>query len=89
MGSKLVYDKVKVCNCIVVTSNLGLGKTATIRHIALKFKLEEFELVPVESPMDIIKYKTTKKQLFLTDDVLGKYSLSPTRLGEWERFIQR
>ncbi|CAG2198536.1 unnamed protein product [Mytilus edulis] len=86
MGSELVYDKVQDCNCIVVTSNLGLGKTATIRHIALKFKLEGFEIVPVESPIDIIKYKTNKKQLFLIDDVLGKYSLSPTRLGEWERF---
>ncbi|XP_063412032.1 uncharacterized protein LOC134694863 [Mytilus trossulus] len=86
MGSKLVYDKVKDCNCIVVTSNLGLGKTATIRHIALKFQLEGFELVPVESPIDIIQYKTNRKQMFLIDDVLGKHSLSPTLLGKWERF---
>ncbi|CAC5414179.1 unnamed protein product [Mytilus coruscus] len=89
MGSELVHDKVKDCNCIVVTSNLGLGKTATIRHIALKFKLEGFEIVPVESPMDIIKYKTNKKQMFLIDDVLGKYSLSPTLLGEWERLNEK
>ncbi|CAC5414177.1 unnamed protein product [Mytilus coruscus] len=85
MGSELVYDKVKECNCIVVTSNSGLGKTVTIRHIALKFKLKGFEIVPVESPHNIIKYKTNKKQIFLIDDVLGKYDLSPTLLGEWER----
>ncbi|OPL33844.1 hypothetical protein AM593_01559, partial [Mytilus galloprovincialis] len=70
MGSELVYDKVKECSCIVVASNSGLGKTATIRHIALKFKLKGFEIVPVESPHDIIKYKTNKTQIFLIDDVL-------------------
>ncbi|CAC5374065.1 unnamed protein product [Mytilus coruscus] len=85
-GTKLVYDKVKNCNCILVTSNSGLGKTATIRHIAIKLKLEGFEIVAIESPDDIIKYKTnTKKQVFLIDDVLGKYDLSPTLLEEWER----
>ncbi|CAG2190087.1 unnamed protein product [Mytilus edulis] len=83
-GSKLVDDKINECNCLVVTSNSGLGKTATIRHIALKLKYKGFEIVPVESPEDIIKYKTNKKQLFLIDDVLGKYDLSPTRLDEWE-----
>ncbi|CAC5425167.1 unnamed protein product [Mytilus coruscus] len=45
-GSKLVYAKLQDCNCILVTSNSGLGKTATIRHIALKYKLEGFEIVP-------------------------------------------
>ncbi|XP_063411594.1 uncharacterized protein LOC134694512 [Mytilus trossulus] len=83
-GSKLVDVKINECNCLVVTSNSGLGKTATIRHIALKLKHKEFQIVPVESLEDIIKYKTNKKQLFLIDDVLGKYDLSPTRLDEWE-----
>ncbi|CAG2256316.1 unnamed protein product [Mytilus edulis] len=84
-GSQHVYDKVKDCCCIVVTASSGLGKTAIIRHIAFKFKLEGFEIVPVESPEDIIIYKTNKKQVFLIDDVLGKYNLSPTLLEKWER----
>ncbi|CAG2198928.1 unnamed protein product [Mytilus edulis] len=85
MGSQLVYDKAKELNCILVTSNSGLGKTATIRHVALKFKHNGFEIVPVESLWDIIKYKTKRKQVFLVDDVLGKYNLSPTLLEECER----
>ncbi|XP_052106975.1 uncharacterized protein LOC127739338 [Mytilus californianus] len=90
-GSELVYDKLHDCNCILVTSNSGLGKTATIRHIALKFKMEGFEIVnvPVESPEYIIKYKTNKKQIFLIDDVLGKYNLSPTLLEKWERINEK
>lgn len=75
-GSQLVYDKVKEFSCIVVTSSSGLGKTVTMRHIALKFRLDGFEIVPIESPEDIIKYKTNKNQVFLIDDVLGKYDLN-------------
>ncbi|XP_052085777.1 uncharacterized protein LOC127723254 isoform X1 [Mytilus californianus] len=83
-GSELVYDKIKSCCCILVTASSGFGKTAIIRHIAFKFKLEGFEIVPIESPEDIIIYKTNKKQVFLIDDVLGKCHLSPTLLEKWE-----
>ncbi|CAG2238415.1 unnamed protein product [Mytilus edulis] len=88
-GSKLVYAKVKDFGCILVTSNSGLGKTAIIRHIALKLHSEGFEIVPVESPEDIIKYKTKQKQVFLIDDVLGKYDLSLTLLEKWERINEK
>ncbi|XP_063442698.1 uncharacterized protein LOC134722999 [Mytilus trossulus] len=88
-GSELVYDKVQDSCCILVTSNSGLGKTATIRHIALKLQPEGFEIVSIESPDDIIKYKTNQKQVFLIDDVLGKYALSPTLLEKWERINEK
>ncbi|XP_052086887.1 uncharacterized protein LOC127724079 [Mytilus californianus] len=88
-GSEFVYGKVKDSDCILVTSNSGLGKTATIRHIALKLHSEGFEIVPVESPEDIIKYKTKQKQVFLIDDVLGKYDLSLTLLEKWERINEK
>ncbi|VDI11425.1 Hypothetical predicted protein [Mytilus galloprovincialis] len=88
-ASELVYNKVKDCSCTLVTSNSGFGKTAIIRHIALKLKSEGFEIVPVESPEDIIKYKLNKKQVFLIDDVLGKYDLSPTLLEKWERINEK
>ncbi|XP_063411894.1 uncharacterized protein LOC134694771 [Mytilus trossulus] len=84
-GSELVYEKIKDCSCVVVTSTSGLGKTAIIRHIALKFKHEGFEIIIVETPDDILKYKTTDKHVFLIDDVLGKYNLSPTILDTWEK----
>ncbi|CAG2204928.1 unnamed protein product [Mytilus edulis] len=88
-GSELVFDIVNNCSCTLVTSNSGLGKTATMRHIAFKLKQEGFEIVPIDSPGDIIKYKTIKKQVFLIDDVLGKYDLSPTLLETWERMNEK
>ncbi|XP_063418330.1 uncharacterized protein LOC134701116 [Mytilus trossulus] len=88
-GTKLVYDKVKECSCIMVTSSSGIGKTANIRHIALKFKVEGFGIVPIESPKDIIKFKTHEKQVFLMDDVLGRYDLNPTLLNKWVRINEK
>ncbi|XP_052069356.1 uncharacterized protein LOC127708505 [Mytilus californianus] len=88
-GTELVYATVKKCRCILVTSNSGSGKTATIRHIALQFKEKGFEIVPVECPDDLIKYRTNKRQVFLIDDVLGKYDLSPTLLDKWERINEK
>lgn len=88
-GSKLVYDKAKECSCILVTSSSGSGKTAVIRHTAFKFKLDGFSIVPIESPGDIFKYKTNKKQVFIIDDVLGKYYLNPLLLEEWERINEK
>ncbi|CAC5395169.1 unnamed protein product [Mytilus coruscus] len=88
-GSTLVYDKIKQCSCILEKSNSGLGKTVTIRHIAFKFKQEGFDIVSIESPEDIIKYKTNKKQVFLIDDVLGKYDLSPILLEQWIRINEK
>ncbi|CAC5362272.1 unnamed protein product [Mytilus coruscus] len=87
IGSDLVYDKVKDFPCILATSNSGLGKTATIRHIALKLQSEGFEIVSIEYPEDIIKYQ--KKQVFLIDDVLGKYDLNPNLLEHWERINEK
>ncbi|VDI31136.1 Hypothetical predicted protein [Mytilus galloprovincialis] len=88
-GAEHVYDQLKDRSCIVVTSNVGYGKTATIRHIALNFQSEGYEIVPIETPDDIIKSKTKQKQLFLIDDVLGKYDLCPNLLDRWERRNER
>ncbi|CAC5362275.1 unnamed protein product [Mytilus coruscus] len=88
-ASDFVYDTVKEFSCILVTSSSGLGKTATIRHIALKLQSEGFEIVSVEYPEDIIKYITIKKQVFLIDDVLGKYDLNPNLLEQWERINEK
>ncbi|XP_063426074.1 golgin subfamily A member 6-like protein 10 [Mytilus trossulus] len=54
-ASYFVYDKIHECTCILVASNSGLGKTAIIRHIALKLQSEGFQIVSVEYPADVIK----------------------------------
>jgi hypothetical protein len=55
------------------------GKSATARHIALKFESDSFEVVPVCKPEDILLYGNfDRKQVFVLDDVLGIYSVDMT-----------
>lgn len=61
---------------ITVIGSSGNGKTALARHTALKLKKEnQFEIIPVETPEQILEYRTNKNQVFVIDDVVGKYSV--------------
>jgi predicted GTPase len=52
-----------------------LGKTATMRYVALKMKDEGYTVVPTNSPEDIRNFsKKGKKMLFVVDDVCGNYT---------------
>lgn len=48
----------KTHNYVVVVGGLGFGKTAILRHIALKLLNEQnFDIIPeVTSPVDILEY---------------------------------
>ena len=55
------------------------GKNVTARHIALKLESNNFEVVPVCKPEDILLYGNfDRKQEFVLDDVLGIYSVDTT-----------
>lgn len=54
----------------------GSGKTATARHIALKLQKEDYDILSIKDIKDIETYcDTDKSQVFVIDDVLGKFSL--------------
>lgn len=54
----------------------GSGKTATARHIALKLQEEDYDILSIKDIRDIETYcDAHKSQVFVIDDVLGKFSL--------------
>lgn len=54
----------------------GSGKTATARHIALKLQEEDYDILSIKDIGDIATYcDAHKSQVFVIDDVLGKFSL--------------
>ncbi|CAG2246552.1 unnamed protein product [Mytilus edulis] len=62
----------KTNNYVIVFGGLGVGKTAILRHIALKFlNVENYDIIPrVRTPVDIIKYlHPDRKQIFVVDDI--------------------
>jgi nucleoside-triphosphatase THEP1 len=62
---------------VTVTGNPGVGKTATMRSVALKMKKEGYTVVPTNSPKDIINFSEEgKKMLFVVDDACGNYTVN-------------
>ncbi|CAC5423676.1 unnamed protein product [Mytilus coruscus] len=76
-------------NYVIVFGGLGFGKTAILRHIALKLLNEEnYDIIPkVSSPVDIIEYlHPDRKQVFVGKDIQFKSfcDLSSFQLNEDE-----
>ena len=67
----------------------GMGKTVTLRHVALKMADSGYDVIPVQEPRDIEQYyNPNEKSIFVVDDFCGKYSANKTEIDQWEKIIQ-
>ena len=84
-ASESVFNCISRKQSVTVTGNPGVGKTATMRYVALKMKKEGYTVVPTKSPEDIRNFsKKGKKMLFVVDDVCGDYTLNPNLIDKWK-----
>lgn len=62
---------------IVAVGSPGCGKSTAIHHLAIRlYKQEGYNILPVNSPQDIIQYYNPQcNQVFVIDDVCGKYTI--------------
>jgi len=86
-ASTKVLETIKKEQCIMITGPFGSGKSMTAFNVALQLEdADGFDVVIVSDLDDIIKYATAKKkQLFVIDDMFGKYSLNDHNTGWWSR----
>lgn len=71
-----MYEQVLSKPFVMFVGVPGSGKTATARHIALKLQKEDYDILSIKDIKDIETYcDTDKSQVFVIDDVLGKFSL--------------
>ena len=83
-ASECVFKCISMQPSVTVTGNPGVGKTATMRSVALKMKKEGYTVVPTNSPKDIINFsEKDKKMLFVVDDVCGNYTVNQNRIDKW------
>ena len=83
-ASEYVFKCISMQPSVTVTGNPGVGKTATMRSVALKMKKEGYTVVPTNSPKDIINFsEKDKKMLFVVDDVCGNYTVNQNRIDKW------
>lgn len=78
-------------DCVVVVGNSGNGKSAIIRHIALKLNQDsDHVIIPsVVDPSDILQLvdKQERNQVFVVDDFCGKEVLNPHTAFMWSSQI--
>lgn len=83
-----MLEKVKSQPFVTFMGVQGSGKTATVRHIALKLQTEEYEILQIQNIEDIETYLNPHPQVFIIDDVLGIFELNTSKLVQLNRYIQ-
>ncbi|XP_063448387.1 uncharacterized protein LOC134727922 [Mytilus trossulus] len=87
--AKSVLKCIKNNGCVVVTGSSGTGKSSLVRHVALRMQEGDYDVLPITSPKEIIKwYNSSKKILFVVDDFCGTYTINPTKLENWKTLIE-
>ncbi|VDI48498.1 Hypothetical predicted protein [Mytilus galloprovincialis] len=89
-GAISVLKCIKEKGCIVVTGSSGVGKSALVRHVALKMQYEDFDILPVSNPSQIINwFNPSKKNLFVVDNFCGRYTINPMEFENWKNLMEK
>lgn len=83
-----MLEKVKSQPFVTFVGVQGSGKTATVRHIALKLLREGYEILNIQDIEDIETYFKPHPQVFFIDDVLGIFEFNTSKLVQLNRYIQ-
>ncbi|XP_052072937.1 uncharacterized protein LOC127711032 [Mytilus californianus] len=74
--------------CVTITGNAGVGKSFIAQHIALALEKGGHQIIPVLKPSDIIDfYHPHKFQLFVVDDICGKFTANQQQIENWRQLI--
>ncbi|CAC5412656.1 unnamed protein product [Mytilus coruscus] len=67
-AAQYVLKCIKDNSCVTITASSGVGKTATMRHVALQMAEEGYDVLIVTEPGDILRfYNPNKRTLFVSD----------------------
>ncbi|XP_063402205.1 uncharacterized protein LOC134686468 [Mytilus trossulus] len=88
-ASQYVFECLQKHRCVTITASSGVGKTATLRHVAIQMEDEGYNVLLVTTPCDIVKFNNpNKKNLFVMDDFCGTYSINQTDLNILEPVME-
>ncbi|XP_063426087.1 uncharacterized protein LOC134709889 [Mytilus trossulus] len=84
-----VLKCIKENNCVTIIASSGVGKTATLRHVAIQMIGEGYDVLMVTEPVDIVNYNNPKKKtLFVFDDLCGNYSVDQSDIKKWDPVME-
>ncbi|CAC5385131.1 unnamed protein product [Mytilus coruscus] len=89
-ASKHVLKCITKNSCVTITAGPGVGKTATLQHVALQMAKEGYDLLPITDPGDIFRFNNpNRKTLFVIDDLCGNYSLNQNNVNVWDPVMEK
>lgn len=83
---------INVQNIVIVIGHSGSGKSATMHHIALKFRSQRWTVKPVYSVLDMIQTINSStnilenKVMFVLNDPIGKESFDEIEYTIWRKY---
>ncbi|VDI69388.1 Hypothetical predicted protein [Mytilus galloprovincialis] len=82
---KRILERLEEEHVLTVIGPPGCGKSTAIHHAALQLRdQEDYVIVPVNFPGEIKQYYNPKcKQVFVYDDMCGKYAINLQMLDNW------
>ncbi|XP_078329173.1 uncharacterized protein LOC111114515 [Crassostrea virginica] len=84
-GTLEVLDETRTNSVVMIIGNSGSGKTTAMRYASLQLQEEGYEIVRISSPRDILSHRCLdRKQLFIIDDVVGKYRVDTIAFNKWK-----
>ncbi|XP_071150273.1 uncharacterized protein [Mytilus edulis] len=88
-AAQQVVTCIKENSCVLITASSGVGKTTILRHTALRMAREEYDVLLVTDPGDIVKFNNpNKKTLFVVDDLCGNFSVDQSDIKSWEPVME-
>lgn len=83
-----MVHNLKENNVTTVYGISGIGKSATIHHVALLLREQsQYEIIPCHSPEDIERnFRKNENQVFVFDDVCGRYSAIQNEVNSWLKY---
>lgn len=86
-----ILEILKEYHCVLLTGVPGMGKTFTAQNIALQLVNENrYNLVPCMFLEDIAtRYQENILQVFVVDDICGKYAPHPNKIENWRNIKNR
>ncbi|CAG2256754.1 unnamed protein product [Mytilus edulis] len=85
-ATTFILQSLKNSRGVIITGSPGCGKSAAAHHVAFELENEGYEILPCDDPSEIVKHLSTEKfQVFVIDDVCGKFSLNQQKADSWEQ----
>lgn len=89
-GTRKVMEKLNTNNCVMIIVNSIVGKTSILRYVSLLFEERGYKVVLISSPDEIPLHRfPERKQLFIMDDMIGKYRVDSVAVELWRKFHDR